>query len=96
MESNMDLITDMFSENLKYEDELEFKKDESKEYYIGKAEYILKNLPTEYYFDFFKIICKNYNILNKNQQQILNDIMGIKKEIHVVEKIKYVNNKKKK
>ena len=72
MESNMDLITDMFSENLKYEDELEFKKDESKEYYIGKAEYILKNLPTEYYFDFFKIICKNYNILNKNQQQIFN------------------------
>ena len=33
----MDLITDMFSENLKYEDELEFKKDESKEYSLARG-----------------------------------------------------------
>ena len=39
-ESNMDTINDMFGEFLIYNDQEKIQPGKSKEYYIGKAEYI--------------------------------------------------------
>ena len=66
LSSDMDLITDMF--DVKYDDKIE--SDQSNDYYIGKAEYILKqfdNMDNFYYF--LMTLMKKYPDLSEDQKQ---------------------------
>ena len=93
----MDLLIDMMpSENVVYN---VIEEGQSNEYYQGHAEYILKNIDsTEHYFHFVNTILKNYHILSKEQQNIIQDRLGIqpviKEKIVVKEKIVYKQAKK--
>lgn len=93
MQSNMDLINDMFGDcNLDENYDIEFTCN-NKEYYIGKAHYIIDNIPNnDIYYEFLKVILSKYNELNKKQIEELNNIMNIKEKIVYKEKIVIKNN----
>jgi len=96
----MEEILDLFDSNEEtlYTDSI-MNNDEPKEYYIGKAEFILKQLnDTGNYYEFLKIILKKYNTLNENQKKELIELMNIPKREKIVEKVKivYKENKSKK
>ena len=77
----MDLVNDLFGDEIDYD--LNLEKCKSKEYYIGKAEYILKELENiEIYFEFLKVFIKNYNKLPEENKQQIKELMNIKKEIN--------------
>ena len=69
--------------------------DEPKEYYIGKAEFILKQLNDTNYYEFLKVIMKNYHTLNDNQKNELIEFMNIPEKVKIVEKVKTVYKEKK-
>ena len=89
----MDLVNDLFDGHIDYDDDIEHGK--TKEYYTGKAEYILSNLNEENYYEFLKVICRDFKKLDEEQQKIIKEIMGIKNEIKVIEKEKIVYREKK-
>jgi len=89
----MDLVNDLFDGHIDYDDDIETGKP--KEYYIGKAEYILSNLNKDNYHEFLKVICRDFKNLDEEQQKIIKDIMGIKTETKVIEKEKIVYREKK-
>jgi len=97
--TDMGLIIDMFDGSLEFdeeEDKLEKNKDE--QYYIGKAENIIKQLDKDNYFTFLLTILKKYNILDENQKKIIIKQLDIKPIEKIVEKKFFlkVENKKKK
>lgn len=97
--TDMGLIIDMFDGSLEFdeeEDKLEKNKDE--QYYIGKAENIIKQLDKDNYFTFLLTILKKYNILDENQKKIIIKQLDIKPIEKIVEKKIFVKveNKKKK
>ena len=89
----MDIINDMFDGHIEYENDIE--QGQPKEYYIGKAEYILSNLENENYYEFMKVICRNFNQLDKSQQANVKEIMGIKDNVKIIEKEKIIYREKK-
>lgn len=97
--TDMGLIIDMFDGSLEFdeeEDKLEKNKDE--QYYIGKAENIIKQLDKDNYFTFLLTILKKNNILDENQKKIIIKQLDIKPIEKIVEKKIFVKveNKKKK
>lgn len=99
LNTDMGLIIDMFDGSLEFdkeEDKLEKNKDE--QYYIGKAENIIKQLDKDNYFTFLITILKKYNILDENQKKIIIKQLDIKPIEKIVEKKIFVKveNKKKK
>ena len=97
MESNMDIINDMFSDNLIYDeqDEINMIKGETKEYYIGKAEYILSLLDDDNYFEFLKVFSKKFRELEKDKQADVKEVMGIRDKTEIIYKEKIVYKDKK-
>ena len=92
----MEEILDLFdsNENTLYQDSI-MNNDEPKEYYIGKAEFILKQLNDINYFEFLKVMMKKYHELNDNQKQELIEFMNIPEKIKIKEKVKIVYKEKK-
>ena len=93
LSSDMDLITDMF--DVRYDDKIE--SDQSKDYYIGKAEYILKqfdNIDNFYYF--LITLMKKYPDLNENQKQEIIKMLNIKPEEKIIYRERVVESKNKK
>ena len=93
----MEEIVDLFGgdEETIYDDSI-MNKDEPKEYYIGKAEFILKQLDDNInYFEFLKIFMKKYHILTDSQKKELIEFMNIPEKIKIVEKEKIVYREKK-
>ena len=77
LSSDMDIITDMFDTT--YNDTIE--KNESKDYYIGKAEYILKqfdNIDNFYYF--LITLMKKYPDLSEDQKREIVKMLDVKPE----------------
>ena len=70
--------------------------DEPKEYYIGKAEFILKQLTNkDNYFEFLKTIFKKYYTLSETQKLEIIDFLNIPEKIKIVEKEKIIYREKK-
>ena len=92
----MEDILDLFDSNetTAYQDSI-MNNDEPKEYYIGKAEFILKQLNDTNYYEFLKVIMKNYHTLNDNQKNELIEFMNIPEKIKIIEKVKIVYKEKK-
>ena len=93
----MEEILDLFDgdENTLYQDSI-MNNDEPKEYYIGKAEFILKQLNDNInYFEFLKVMMKKYHELNDNQKKELIEFMNIPEREKIVEKVKIVYKEKK-
>lgn len=92
----MEDILDLFDSNetTAYQDSI-LNDDEPKEYYIGKAEFILKQLNDTNYYVFLKVIMKNYHTLNDNQKNELIEFMNIPEKVKIVEKVKTVYKEKK-
>jgi len=97
MDSDMDLLLDMMpDENIAYEN---VEPNKTNEYYQGHAEHILNQLDSvDHYFHFVNTLLKNYHTLSEEQQQIIQDRLGIKPKIveKVVIKEKIVYKKEKK
>ena len=92
LSSDMDLITDMF--DVKYDDKIE--SDQSKDYYIGKAEYILKQFDNMDNFYYFLItLMKKYPDLSVDQKQEIVKLLGVKPEEKIIYKEKIVYKKAK-
>ena len=69
----MEEILDLFDSNEEtlYDDSI-LNKNQPKEYYQGKAEFILKQLDNNInYYEFLKVLLKNYKNLNEQQKKIL-------------------------
>ena len=83
MNSDMDIITDMFGDNLQYENDEDTidTTQKNKEYYIGKAENILKQLNnTEHYYFFLMTFLKNFNNLELEQKSFIKNLIIEKKQ----------------
>ena len=93
----MDIINDMFSDNLIYDeqDEINMIKGETKEYYIGKAEYILSLLDNDNYFEFLKVFSKKFRELDPDKQSDVKEVMGIQNKTEIIYKDKIVYKDKK-
>jgi len=96
--NSMDLINDMFGGELLWDnnDNYNINKNETKEYYIGKAEYIINQLNIDSYFEFMKVFSKKFNELSINQQKIVKELFGIKDEIKIIYKENIVKKSNKK
>ena len=95
----MEEILDLFDSNetTAYQDSI-LNNDEPKEYYIGKAEFILKQLDDNInYFEFLKIFMKKYHTLTDSQKKELIEYMNIpeREKIIIKEKIVYREKKSK-
>lgn len=93
----MEEIVDLFGGNTEtIYDDIIMNKDEPKEYYIGKAEFVLKQLNDNInYFEFLKVIFKKYHELNDNQKSELIEFMNIPEREKIVVKEKIVYREKK-
>ena len=92
LSSDLDIITDMF--DTVYDDKIE--NDKLKDYYIGKAENILKqfnNMDNFYYF--FITLMKKYPDLSVDQKKEIVNMLGIKSEEKIIYKEKIVYKKAK-
>ena len=93
----MEEIVDLFGgdEETIYDDSI-MNKDEPKEYYIGKAEFILKQLDNDInYFEFLKTIMKKYHTLDQSKKNEIIEFMNIPEKFKVVEKEKIIYREKK-
>ena len=93
----MEEILDLFDSNetTAYQDSI-LNNDEPKEYYIGKAEFILKQLDDNInYFEFLKIFMKKYHTLTDSQKKELILFMNIPEREKIVIKEKIVYREKK-
>lgn len=78
MHNDMDIITDMFGDNLLYDNEEDTidVTQKNKEYYIGKAENILKQLTDkEHYYYFLITFLKNFNNLELEQKSFIKNLI---------------------
>lgn len=93
----MEEIIDLFGENTEtVYDDMIMNNEEPKEYYIGKAEFVLKQLDDNInYFEFLKVILKKYHNLNDNQKAELIEFMNIPEREKIVVKEKIVYREKK-
>ena len=93
----MEEIVDLFGGNTEtIYDDIIMNKDEPKEYYIGKAEFILKQLDNDSnYYEFLKVIMKNYHSLDQNKKDEIIEFMNIPERVKIVEKVKTVYKEKK-
>ena len=92
----MEEIVDLFGgdEETIYDDSI-MNKDEPKEYYIGKAEFILKQLDNDInYFEFLKVIMKKYHTLDQSKKNEIIEFMNIPEKVKIVEKVKTVYKEK--
>jgi hypothetical protein len=91
VESNMDLIVDMFDGSLDFDDKID--RDKNEQYYIGKAENIIKQLDKSNYYIFLIAMLKDYNTLDEVQKDKIIELLNIKPII--VDKIidKWVSKK---
>jgi hypothetical protein len=83
MNSDMDIITDMFGDTLQYDNDEDTidTSQKNKEYYIGKAENILKQLnDTEHYYFFLMTFLKNFNNLELEQKMFIKSLIIEKKQ----------------
>ena len=99
MNSDMDIITDMFGDNLQYENDEDTidTTQKNKEYYIGKAENILKQLNnTEHYYFFLMTFLKNFNNLELEQKSFIQNLIIEKKSCNNNNNNNNVNDNKKK
>ena len=85
---------DLFDpDDLNYSDDIiEVNKDEN--YYIGKAEFALKQL-NDNYFIYLKTILKNYHSLKKEEKDEIIEFLNIPEKIKIVTKEKIVYKEKK-
>ena len=93
----MEEIVDLFGgdEETIYDDAI-MNADEPKEYYIGKAEFILKRLNDENnYFEFLKVIMKKYRTIDQNKKNEIIEFMNIPEKVKIVEKVKTIYKEKK-
>ena len=93
LSSDLDIITDMF--DTVYDDKIE--NDKLKDYYIGKAENILKqfnNMDNFYYF--LITLMKKYPDLSEDQKQEIVKMLGVKPEEKIIYREKVVKSKNKK
>ena len=93
----MEEILDLFDSNEEtlYDDSI-FNKNQPKEYYQGKAEFILKQLDNNInYYEFLKVLLKNYNDLNEQQKKNIIELLNIPEKIKIVEKEKIIYKDKK-
>ena len=90
----MDTIVDLFDpDDLNYSDDImEVNKDEN--YYIGKAEFALKQLDG-YYFIYLKTILKDYHSLKQEEKDEIIEFLNIPEKIKIVTKEKIVYKEKK-
>ena len=93
----MEEIVDLFGSNEEtLYDDIIMNKEEPKEYYIGKAEFILKQLnDSENYFEFLKVILKKYNNLTENQKKSIIELLNIPEKEKIVYKEKIIYKEKK-
>jgi hypothetical protein len=78
MNNDMDIITDMFGDTLQYDNDEDIidTSQKNKEYYIGKAENILKQLnDTEHYYYFLMTFLKNFNNLELEQKLFIKSLI---------------------
>lgn len=88
-QTDLDIFVDMMeSEHIVHEDIIE--KDKKPEYYITKAQHIIKQIDnSDNYYYFLKEFIKNFKTLNNDQQKIIKEEMGIfEKEIPKTNDIK--------
>ena len=93
LSSDLDIITDMF--DTVYDDKIE--NDKLKDYYIGKAENILKqfnNMDNFYYF--LITLMKKYPDLSEDQKQEIVKMLGVKPEEKIIYREKVTKGKNKK
>ena len=92
----MEEIIDLFdgTEETVYDDAI-MDTDEPKEYYIGKAEFILKQLNDNNYYEFLKVILKKYHELEQTNKDEIIEFMNIPEKVKIVEKTKIVYKEKK-
>jgi hypothetical protein len=90
----MDTIVDLFdSDDLNYSDDIiELNKNEN--YYIGKAEFALKQLDG-HYFIYLKTILKDYHSLKQEEKDEIIEFLNIPEKIKIVTKEKIVYKEKK-
>ena len=90
----MDTIVDLFdADDLNYSDDImEVNKDEN--YYIGKAEFALKQLDGNY-FIYLKTILKDYHSLKEEEKDEIIEFLNIPEKIKIVTKEKIVYKEKK-
>ena len=93
----MEEIIDLFGSNEEtLYDDMIMNKDEPKEYYIGKAEFILKQLnDSDNYYEFLKVILKKYNNLTENQKKYIIEFLNIPEKEKIVYKEKNIYKEKK-
>ena len=97
MDSDMDLILDMVDDdNIIFEN---IESGKNNEYYQCQAENVLKNIDTnEHYFHFVMTIIKKYHTLSQEQQELIQNRIGIRpkvvEKIIIKEKIIYKQSKK--
>ena len=93
----MEEIIDLFGSNEEtLYDDMIMNKEEPKEYYIGKAEFILKQLNnSDNYYEFLKVILKKYNNLNENQKKFIIELLNIPENEKIVYKEKIIYKEKK-
>lgn len=103
MDTEMDIIIDDFMDDLVFsrEEEEKIEKNKEKQYYIGKGEYMLKQLREDKrnyednYFHFLSSILKDFNCLTEDKKSFLKETMCIQDTVKVVEKKVVVNQNKK-
>ena len=99
MHSEMSIIMDDFMDDLSFKDDKDnlIENDSDKSYYIGKGEFILKQLREdkknypENYFHFLNSFLREFKDLSEDKKKILKEVMCLKEEVKIVEK-KVVNN----
>lgn len=103
MHSEMSIIMEDFMDDLTFKDDENnlIESNSDKSYYIGKGEFILKQLRRdkknypENYFHFLSSFLRDFKDLPQDKQKILKETMCIQDTVKVVEKKVVVNQNKK-
>jgi len=93
MSSDLDIFMDMMpANNIIFDDDIEQEKPNS--YYQGKGIHLLKQLKEkDHYFHFLQSIVVDFKKLDEDQQKCIKEIMGIRPEIIIKEKIVFKEKK---
>jgi hypothetical protein len=103
MNSEMSIIMEDFMDDLTFKDDENnlIESNSDKSYYIGKGEFILKQLRgdkknyPDNYFHFLSSFLRDFKDLPQDKQKILKETMCIQDIVKVVEKKVIVNQKNK-
>ena len=94
--SDLEILTDMLCDDTIYDEEDKMEECKPKEYYHGKGLFIRKQLSdSDNYFYFLETFLKGFSSLPEEQKTHLKDIMHIRPEIIVKDKIVVQKPKKK-